>query len=95
MMQVSETNELEDGRSHVSIGRITAASGWRAADAPGADNDRLAAIQALIKAAEDYEADAIIGVDFEIDAIKRADIDGAMLRRVAATGIAVKFAEAA
>ncbi|MGA2045431.1 MAG: hypothetical protein ABSG83_18935 [Roseiarcus sp.] len=93
-MQVSETNELEGGRGHYSIGRITAASGWRGAEAPG-EADRLAAVRALIKAAEDYEADAIIGLDFEIDAIKRADIDGALLRRVAASGIAVKFAQAA
>jgi uncharacterized protein YbjQ (UPF0145 family) len=95
IMQVSQTNELEGGRGHYSIGRITAASGWRAANASGAEADRLAAVRALIKAAEDYEADAIIGLDFEIDAIKRADIDGALLQRVAATGIAVKFAQAA
>ena len=94
-MEVSHTNELEGGRDHYSIGRITAASGWRAADAPGADGDRLAAVRALIQAAEEYEADAIIGLDFEIDAINRADIEGAILRRVAATGIAVKFALAA
>jgi len=94
-MQVSHTNELEGGRNHYSIGRITAASGWRAANAPGAENDRLAAMQALIREAEEYDADAIIGLDFEVDAIKRPDIDGAPLRRVAASGIAVKFAQAA
>jgi uncharacterized protein YbjQ (UPF0145 family) len=94
-MQVSHTNELEDGRGHYSIGRIKAASSWRAADAPGADADRQAAVRALIKEAEEYDADAIIGLDFEVDGVKRADIDGTPLQRVAATGIAVKFAEAA
>ena len=94
-MQVSYTNELEDGRSHYSIGRIKASSSWRAANAPGAEGDRQAAIRALIREAQEYDADAIIGLDFEVDAIKRADLDGAPLQRVAATGIAVKFAEAA
>jgi uncharacterized protein YbjQ (UPF0145 family) len=49
----------------------------------------------LIREAQEYDADAIIGLDFEVDAIKRADLDGAPLQRIAATGIAVKFAEAA
>jgi len=94
-MQVSHTNELEDGRSHYSIGRIKASSGWRAANAPGAEADRLAAVRALIREAQEYDADAIIGLHFEIDGFKRADIDGTPLQRIAATGIAVKFAQAA
>jgi hypothetical protein len=94
-MQVSHTHEIEGGRSHYSIGRIKASSNWRAANAPGAEADRMAALRALIREAEEYDADAIIGLDFEIDGVERADIDGAPLRRVAATGIAVKFAQAA
>ncbi len=95
VMQVSQSNKLDGGRGHYSIGRIKAASGWRAANAAGAEADRLAAVQALIRAAEDYDADAIIGLDFEVDGLERADIDGAPLRRIAASGIAVKFADAA
>jgi hypothetical protein len=94
-MQVSQTNELEGGRSHYSIGRIKASSGWRAASVFTDEADRLAAVRALIREAQEYDADAIIGLDFEIDAIKRADLDGAPLQRIAATGIAVKFAQAA
>jgi hypothetical protein len=94
-MQVSRTHELEGGRDHYSIGRIKASSTWRAANAANPEADRLAAVRALIREAEEYDADAIIGLDFEIDAIKRADFDGALLQRVAATGIAVKFAKAA
>jgi len=94
-MQVSQTNKLEGGRGHYSIGRIKASSGWRAVNAAGVEADRLAAVQALIREAEEYDADAIIGLDFEVDRVRRADIDGAPLQRVAATGIAVKFAEAA
>jgi hypothetical protein len=54
----------------------------------------LAAFRALIREAEDYRADAIVSLDFEVDSVKCADIGGAPLRRVAATGIAVKFDEA-
>lgn len=95
IMQVSRTNQLEGGRRHDSIGRISASSGWRAVDAAVADADRLAAVQALIREAQDYDADAIVALDFEVDGLKGADIGGAPLQRVAATGIAVKFAEAA
>jgi uncharacterized protein YbjQ (UPF0145 family) len=95
VMQVSRTNILADGRGHHTIGRIKASSGWRAANAPGADADRLAALRALIREAEEYEADAIVGLDFEVDSVCCADIGGAPLQRVAATGIAVKFDEAA
>lgn len=95
VMQVSRTNKLEGGRNHCSIGPIKACSGWRAANTSAAEADRLAAIEALIREAQDYDADAIIGLDFEVDQVKSLDLNGAPLRRVAATGIAVKFAEAA
>jgi uncharacterized protein YbjQ (UPF0145 family) len=94
-MQVSRTNKLQGGRGHHSIGRIKASAGWRAVNAPAAEADRAAAVRALIREAEDYDADAIIGLDFEVDGVKGADIDGTPLQRVAATGIAVKFDEAA
>ena len=94
-MQVSHTHELEGGRSHYSIGRIKASSNWRCLTTFAAEADRIAAVRALIREAQEYGADAIIGLDFEVDAIKRADLDGAPLQRIAATGIAVKFAQAA
>jgi uncharacterized protein YbjQ (UPF0145 family) len=46
----------------------------------------------LIREAQEYGADAIIGLEFHIDDVKRADIEGPALQRVAVTGIAVKFA---
>lgn len=93
-MLVSYSDRLENGCGHVSIGRIKATTSWRAASACNAEADRKAAVAELIKTAEDYEADAIIGVDFEIDGVD-GDINGVSLQRVAATGIAVKFARAA
>jgi uncharacterized protein YbjQ (UPF0145 family) len=94
-MQVSHSNKLQDGRGHYSIGRIKASSGWRVAGAASAEADRHAAVQALIREAQEYDADAIIGLDFEVDRVGRAEMDGPPLQRVAATGIAVKFAQAA
>jgi uncharacterized protein YbjQ (UPF0145 family) len=94
-MQVSHTYSLEGGRDHYSIGRIKASSGWRAVNASTAEADRRAAVDALIREAQEYDADAIIGLDFEVDGVKSADIDGTPLQRIAVTGIAVKFAEAA
>jgi uncharacterized protein YbjQ (UPF0145 family) len=92
-MQVSHTNELEGGGRRYSIGRIKASSPWRAVIAHMGEPDRLAAIQALIREAREYDADAIIDLDFEIDGVRSADFDGADLQRVAATGIAVKYVE--
>ncbi len=96
-MQVSRTNTLEGRRDHYSIGRIKASAGWRAvsASASRSEADRLAAVEALIREAQEYDADAIIGLDFEVEGVQSADIGGAPLQRVAVTGIAVKFAEAA
>jgi uncharacterized protein YbjQ (UPF0145 family) len=94
-MQVSRTNTLEGGRGHTSIGRIRASSSWRAVNDSAAEADRQAAVQALIREAQEYDADAIIGLDFDVDDVWSADIEGAQLQRVAAVGIAVKFAEAA
>jgi uncharacterized protein YbjQ (UPF0145 family) len=94
-MQVSSADRLEGGRRHRLIGRIRASSCWRAASAPAADMDRRAAVAALIRAAEDCDADAIVGLQFEVDRIRRADFDATALQRVAATGIAVTFDEAA
>jgi hypothetical protein len=94
-MQVSSTNSLEGGRRHHSIGRVKAFSGWRATNAPTVEADRVAAVRALIREAEEYEADAIIGLDFEVDRVICADIGGALLQRVAVTGIAVRFDDVA
>ena len=78
-----------------TIGRIKASSCWHAANASTAEADRQAAVNALIREAQDYDADAIVGLDFEVEGINSADVDGVQLQCIAVTGIAVKFAEAA
>jgi phage terminase large subunit-like protein len=93
-MQISQTCKLADGRGHYPIGRIRAAAEWRAANAPGGQADRFTAVRELLREAQEYGADAIIGLEFHIHDVKRADVEGPALERVAVTGIAVKFAEA-
>jgi hypothetical protein len=92
-MQVSGVDKLEDHRDYRSIGRMKACSCWRGVNAPTPEADRLEAVQALIREAEDYDADAIIGLDFEIDTVAAVDIGATPLRRIAATGVAIKFSE--
>jgi uncharacterized protein YbjQ (UPF0145 family) len=94
-MQISHTPELEDGRQTFAIGRIKAVGAWRGANASRSEAERLAALKALVQEAEDCGADAIVGVDFQIDGVVGADIDGVALRRVVATGLAVRIALAA
>jgi uncharacterized protein YbjQ (UPF0145 family) len=94
-MQVSSAAALSDGRRTVAIGRIRAAGPWRAAGAKGAEADRRAAVEALTREAEDYGADAVVDVQFDVEGCKGCEIDGLRLERVMATGLAVRFAEAA
>jgi uncharacterized protein YbjQ (UPF0145 family) len=94
-MRVSFAAAPEDGRRTVSIGRIRAKGPWRAAGAANAEADRQAAIDALTREAEEYGADSVVDVQFEVEACKGCEIDGLRLERVTASGLAVRFAEAA
>jgi uncharacterized protein YbjQ (UPF0145 family) len=90
-MQISRTHELEGGRGYCSIARIKASSGWHAANADESEVDRLEAFWGLVSEAQEFHADAVIDLGFEVEAIGRPDYPGAPLRRIAATGIAVRF----
>ncbi len=94
-MQVSFSSGLNDGRETTAIGRIKAAARWRAADKPGSEDERQAAIEALKLEAAEYGADAIVDVRFEVDEVRGVDIDGVPLQRVTVTGLAIRFARAA
>ncbi|MGO9773010.1 MAG: hypothetical protein ACLPSW_26360 [Roseiarcus sp.] len=95
-MQVSFTSALEDGRAHHAIGRVRAVGRWRAERESGAEADRRAVLlRALVREAEDYGADALIEVNFEVEEVPSADIDGVPLTRLVASGAAVRFAVAA
>jgi uncharacterized protein YbjQ (UPF0145 family) len=94
-MQVSQNQQLEDGRQTRAIGRIKAVGAWRAAETAASEAERQAVLKALIREAEDCGADAIVAVAFQMDGVIGADIDGVALKRVVATGLAVRFAMAA
>ena len=94
-MLISENDAIDGERVVRPLGKIRAASAWHATGrAPVSDNWRERVLQDLIRRAEDIDADAIIAVDYEIDAVAR-DESGVGLERVCATGIAVRLANAA
>jgi uncharacterized protein YbjQ (UPF0145 family) len=92
-MQVSFTGALEGGRASTVIGRIKAVGPWRCAEGATDEADRRAVLRALAREAEDYGADALIDVRFEAD--EHAVSEGVSLRRLVATGSAVRMAQAA
>ena len=94
-MQVSYTKALESDRAHTSIGQLKATTGWRPADKEISELDREIAVRALVREAEEYDAQALVDVSFSVEECRDSEIEGVQLRRVTATGTAVRFALAA
>lgn len=92
-MLVSSELQIAQGRIIREIGRITAVSGWHGA--PGDDGQRACALRRLIETARDYDADAIIGLDYAVDGARAVDIGEVPVQRIQVSGIAVKLARAA
>jgi hypothetical protein len=82
-----------DGNKIIPLGKIRAASNWYGMRAASNDEPyKEKALDNLINAAEDIEADAIIGVEYAVDHVDAGDTPGsAPLQRIFASGIAVKF----
>lgn len=95
-MIVSEKDAIDGARVLYPIGKIKATSAWHASGfSPVSDNWRERVLQDLIRRAEDIDADAIIKIDYQVDAVSRQDETGVELERICATGIAVRLANAA
>jgi hypothetical protein len=94
-MHVSFTASLETAREHYTIGRLIAHSPWRAGDRELGDHDREIATRALVRAAEDYDADGVVEVAYAIEECRNGEGAGLVLRRIVATGRAVRLALAA
>ena len=95
-MRISFTGTLEGGRVLYNIGKIEAASAWHPENSePLQHNWRELILRELIRTAEDIDADAIIGVDYQNGGAMRIDETRVKLKRVVVTGIAVKLACAA
>jgi uncharacterized protein YbjQ (UPF0145 family) len=94
-MHISSTGGIEGRRVLYTIGKIKAVTAWHAASgSPTQDNWREVALGELIREAEDIDADAIIGLDYETDGIIPVET-GIRLKRILATGMAVKLSCAA
>jgi hypothetical protein len=95
-VRISFTDTLEGGRVLYNIGKIEAASAWHPENSePLQHNWRDLILRELIRTAEDIGADAIVGVDYQNDGAVQIDETGVKLKRVVATGIAVKVSCAA
>ena len=95
-MRISSTDVIGGGRVLYAIGKIKAATAWHAANgAPLQDNWRELVLSELIRKAEDIDADAIIALDYDTDGIVPVEETGVQLKRILATGIAVKLSCAA
>ena len=95
-MRISFTGTLEGGRVLYNIGKVEAASAWHPENSePLQHNWRELILRELVRKAEDIDADAIIGIDYRDGGAVRIDETGVTLKRVVATGIAVKVSCAA
>ena len=88
-MRISVIDTIPAGSAFTQIGRVSATSAWHASGATG--DWKNAALNALMQQAEDFEADAIIGVDYAIDGVKPTEVPDVRLERICASGVAVKF----
>ena len=90
-MRVSETSEIEGHKISCAIGRIEAASAWHPSGLePHANEWRAAALEKLMREAAEFEADAIVELDYRVDGIAMAET-AVPLQRVCAKGLAVRL----
>ncbi len=89
-MRVTANRQFEETRIVQEIGRISAASEWRGKTSLEAQ--REAALSKLKELALEFEADAIVGLDFEVDAVSTGELTPVTLERISASGVAVKLA---
>lgn len=92
VMHLSFTASLDTDRAAFPLGRVSAHSSWRVE--PN-EMDREIAMRALVREAEEYDADGVVEVSFETEECPGVECEGVKLRRVVATGRAVKLALAA
>jgi len=92
IMQFSFTASLDTDRAAFPLGRVSAKGPWRP---EATEHDREVAMRALVREAEEYGADGVVEVAFETEECRGVECEGVKLRRVVATGRAVKLALAA
>lgn len=93
---ISSSKAIEGSRILYAIGTIEAASSWHPENStPLQHNWREVILRELIRKAEDVDADAIVGIGYHNDPAIRIEETGVNLKRVVATGMAVKLSCAA
>jgi hypothetical protein len=93
---ISSTGAIDGGRILYTLGKIEAASSWHPEGSePLQKNWRELILRDLIRNAEDIDANAIISLDYQNDRPIRNAETGVKLKRIVATGIAVKLSCAA
>jgi len=90
VVRVTANRQFEETKTIREIGRIEAASEWRGLKSVEAQQQ--AALAKLKELAREFEADAIVGLDFQIDDVATTDLSPLPLHRVNATGVAVRLA---
>ena len=88
-------NSLDVRRAQHALGRVSAHGPWRGAGRELGELDREIATRALVREAEDYEADGVVEIVFSIEECRGGECEGVKLRRLVATGRAVRLALAA
>ncbi len=91
-MRISRSEDM-DSASVTPLGTISAASAWHGASSIANDDVfKLKALHELMRAAEDCDADALMDVDYSEERLEKNEVPGSpTLRRVCATGVAVKL----
>jgi hypothetical protein len=92
IMQLSFTASLNTDRAAFPLGRVSAKGPWKP---EASEAEREIAMRALVREAEEYGADGVVEVAFEIEECKGVECEGVKLRRVVATGRAVRLTLAA
>ncbi|MBX9739617.1 MAG: YbjQ family protein [Beijerinckiaceae bacterium] len=92
-MLISFSDKIDGAPHYTPIAEVRASTGWHAAsrDRVREGQWKEAALEQLIRHAEDMNADAIVGVDYHIDGTTDVEDTGVELQRIAATGVAVKL----
>ncbi|MCL2453545.1 MAG: YbjQ family protein [Alphaproteobacteria bacterium] len=91
-MYISSNETIKGRRILYTIGKINASSSWHAANsAPLEDGWQAIALKDLIRKAEEIDADAIVGLDYETDSIVSVETPNVRLKRILITGKAVKL----
>jgi hypothetical protein len=92
-LRISAKREVEGREIAAEIGPISAVSAWHGQWTSG-DTYKESALEKLKRLAKEFEADAIIGLNYTIDDVVENDLAPVPLRRVNVSGVAVKLARA-